>query len=157
MREPGQTTGNDQTLAETAMSKDVLGERSGTEAASELDWGPVETAAVLHNLNNALVSILLNTQVIEFRLPSYSRLKRNLHEIERSAQRAGMLVKRLLLRRGENSPSSLLRPEVADEPVAAAPPDPAIEDHRLRLQRRPASDTGCGPRQNGKKVTHKKV
>jgi len=155
--EPGRTPGNDQDLVDTAMSKNGLGEQSGTDAEGGPDWGPGETAAVLHSLNNALVSILLNAQVIEFRLPSYSRLKRNLHEIERSAQRAGMLVKRLLRRRGGNSPSSLLRPEVADDPVAAAPPDPAVEDHRLRLQFRPASDTRSRPQQNGKKVTHTMV
>jgi hypothetical protein len=34
--------------------------------------------------------------VLEWKLPSYSRLKRNLHEIERNAQRGGELVKRLL-------------------------------------------------------------
>jgi len=50
---------------------------------------------ILHGLNNALVSILLNAQVIEWKLPSYSRLKRNVHEVERSAQRGGLLVQRL--------------------------------------------------------------
>jgi phospho-acceptor domain-containing protein len=51
---------------------------------------------LLHDLNNVLFSILLNAQVLERKLPSYSRLKRNLHEIERNAQRGGELVKRLL-------------------------------------------------------------
>jgi hypothetical protein len=55
-------------------------------------------AELLHGLNNALVSMLLNVQVMEWKLPSYSRLKRNLHEIERNAQRGGELVKRLLQR-----------------------------------------------------------
>jgi len=49
----------------------------------------------LHDLNNALVSILLNAQVIGMKLPSYSRLRRNVHEVERSAQRSAVLVKRL--------------------------------------------------------------
>jgi hypothetical protein len=57
-----------------------------------------ECAEVLHELNNALVSMLLNAQVLEWKLPSYSRMKRNLHEIERNAQRGGELVKRLLKR-----------------------------------------------------------
>lgn len=57
-----------------------------------------EFAEILHGLNNALVSMLLNAQVIELKLPSYSRMKRNLHEIERNAQRGGELVKRLLSR-----------------------------------------------------------
>ena len=42
-----------------------------------------------------LVTILLNTQVIEWKLPSYSRVKRNLHEVERSAQHGALLVDRL--------------------------------------------------------------
>ena len=55
-----------------------------------------QRAEILHGLNNVLVSILLNAQLIEWKLPSYSRLRRNVHEIERSAQRAGMLLKQLV-------------------------------------------------------------
>lgn len=63
-------------------------------------WSGVdpECAELLHGLNNVLVGTLLNAQVMEWKLPSYSRLKRNLHEIERNAQRGGELVKRLLKR-----------------------------------------------------------
>jgi hypothetical protein len=52
-------------------------------------------ARLLHDLNNVLVAILLNVQIIEWKMPSYSRVKRNLHEVERSAQRGGLLVNRL--------------------------------------------------------------
>ena len=55
-----------------------------------------QQAEILHGLNNVLVSILLNAQLIEWKLPSYSRLRRNVHEIERSTQRASMLLKQLL-------------------------------------------------------------
>ena len=51
---------------------------------------------ILHGLNNVLVSIVLNAQLIAWKLPTYSRLRRNVHEIERGAQRAGVLLKRLL-------------------------------------------------------------
>jgi len=57
-----------------------------------------ESAELLHELNNVFVSVLLNTQMMEWKLPSYSRLKRNLHEVQRSAQRGGELAKRLLNR-----------------------------------------------------------
>ena len=57
------------------------------------DW-----AEILHGLNNVLAGTLLNAQVMEWKLPSYSRSKRYLHEIERNAQRGGELVKRLLVR-----------------------------------------------------------
>src|ERR1035441_8889604 len=53
-------------------------------------------AETLHGLNNVLASMLLNAQVLEWKLPSYSRSRRYLHEIERNAQRGGELVKRLL-------------------------------------------------------------
>ena len=53
-------------------------------------------AEILHGLNNVLASVLLNAQVMEWKLPSYSRSRRYLHEIERIAQRGGELVKRLL-------------------------------------------------------------
>jgi hypothetical protein len=53
---------------------------------------------ILHGLNNALASMLLNAQVMEWKLPSHSRSKRYVHEIERNAQRGGELVKQLLAR-----------------------------------------------------------
>jgi hypothetical protein len=55
----------------------------------------VDSAELLHQLNNVFVTVLLNTQVMEWKLPSYSRLKRNLHEVQRDAQRGGELVKQL--------------------------------------------------------------
>src|SRR6516165_3873408 len=55
-----------------------------------------QQAEILHGLNNVLVSILLNAQLIEWKLPTYSHLRRNVHEIERSARRAAVLLKRLL-------------------------------------------------------------
>jgi hypothetical protein len=60
--------------------------------------GCEECGELLHTLNNALASVLLNAQVMAWKLPSYSRGKRYLHEIERNAQRGGELVKRLLER-----------------------------------------------------------
>jgi hypothetical protein len=57
-----------------------------------------DCAEILHGLNNVLASMLLNAQVMEWKMPSYSRGKRYLHEIERSAQRGGELLKRLLER-----------------------------------------------------------
>ena len=51
---------------------------------------------IMHGLNNVLVSILLNAQFMEWKLPSYSQMRRNTHEIQRSAKRAGVLLKRLV-------------------------------------------------------------
>src|SRR5271165_1577445 len=60
-----------------------------------------DCSEILHGLNNVLASMLLNAQVMEWKLPSYSRSKRYLHEIERNAQRGGELVRRLLARMQE--------------------------------------------------------
>jgi len=49
-------------------------------------------------LNNAFAVVLMNAQALDGKLPSYSRAKRYIHEIERSAQRGGALLKRLLNR-----------------------------------------------------------
>lgn len=81
----------------------VVDEKSGLEdvqlarepGPSSATDGIRQYCDILHDLNNALVSILLNAQLIEWKLPSYSRIKRNIHEIERSAQRVGVLVRGL--------------------------------------------------------------
>src|SRR5450755_4730918 len=65
--------------------------RAGTPEGACTDCG-----AILHGLNNVLAAMLLNAQVLEWKLPSYSRSRRYLHEIERNAQRGGALVKQLL-------------------------------------------------------------
>jgi len=56
---------------------------------------PEDLGEILHGLNNVLVSIVLNAQFMEWKLPSYSLMRRNTHEIQRSAKRAGVLLKRL--------------------------------------------------------------
>src|SRR5271157_3203983 len=50
----------------------------------------------MHELANAVTAVLMNTQVLDWKLPPYSRLKRPVREIERHAQRGGALLKRLL-------------------------------------------------------------
>jgi hypothetical protein len=76
-----------------------------------------ESSDILHGLNNVLVSILLNAQIIEWKLPSYSRLRRNLHEVERSAQRGAALVKRL---RNGREPEASVNQEGSDSEIASA-------------------------------------
>ena len=50
---------------------------------------------LLHELSNLLTAVLVNAQVLGWKLPPYSHLKRPVREVERSAQRAGELLKRL--------------------------------------------------------------
>jgi hypothetical protein len=54
-----------------------------TGAAATVGLGEVSDA--LHDLNNVLVSIRFNALVIGWKLPSSSRIKRKVHEGERSA------------------------------------------------------------------------
>src|SRR5271165_3801921 len=51
---------------------------------------------LLDALNSAFAVVLINAQALDGKLPSYSRAKRYIHEIERSAQRGGALLKRWL-------------------------------------------------------------
>jgi len=54
-----------------------------------------ECSEVLHELANAMVGVLTNAQVLGWKLPPYSHLKRAVRELERGAQRSGELLKRL--------------------------------------------------------------
>src|SRR5271169_5961181 len=53
-------------------------------------------ADTLHELANSLTAVLINTQVLEWKLPPYSRLKRPVREIEMHARRSEALLKHLL-------------------------------------------------------------
>lgn len=124
-----------------------------------------ESAELLHELNNVFVSMLLNAQVMEWKLPSYSRLKRNLHEVQRNAQRGGELTKRLLDRletmsrrdagagvRGTGTSDSV----VAECAVADQEPGSAIrceDDPANESPRCPAPDFSA----SSKKVPHTPV
>jgi len=67
---------------------------------------------LLHELANTTTVVLMNGQVLAWKLPPYSRLKRPLREIERNAQRGGELMKRLLSRLAADTtePASEPRP-----------------------------------------------
>ncbi len=63
-----------------------------------------DCAHLIHELANTTTAVLVNVQVLGWKLPAYSRLKRPLHEIERNAQRGGELMKRLLSQLSTDSP-----------------------------------------------------
>lgn len=54
-----------------------------------------ECSDVLHELSNVLTGVLTHVQVLGWKLPPYSHLKRSVRELERGAQRSGELLKRL--------------------------------------------------------------
>lgn len=51
---------------------------------------------LLHKLSNLITGILLNAQMLEWKLPSYSHLKRSVREVERNAQRSAEILKHLI-------------------------------------------------------------
>ena len=71
-----------------------------------------DSTDLLHELANTTTVVLMNAQVLAWKLPAYSRLKRPLREIERNAQRGGELIKRLLGRLAADTtePASEPRP-----------------------------------------------
>lgn len=61
-----------------------------------------DCADLLHELANTTTAVLMNAQVLGWKLPPYSHLKRPLREIERNAQRGSELMKCLLRRLGSD-------------------------------------------------------
>jgi hypothetical protein len=72
-----------------------IGEGEEGEAARSLSSRTV--CDTMHELANSTGALLMNAQLLEWRRPPYSRLKRTVREIERHAQRSAALLKRLLL------------------------------------------------------------
>jgi hypothetical protein len=66
-------------------------------------------AEVLHELANVMTGVLVHAQVLGWKLPPYSHLKRPVREVERNAQRGGELVKRLMNRCTEKSSAGELQ------------------------------------------------
>lgn len=80
---------------------DDEGHASHTACPSNFACG--SCAEVLHELANVMTAVLTNTQVLSWKLPPYSHLKRSVHEVERNAQRGGELLKRLVSRCAEKA------------------------------------------------------
>lgn len=98
---------------------------------------------ILHELSNVVTGVLLNAQVLEWKLPPYSHLKRSVRELERNAQRGSELLKRLQ-RRLENAGVHRYGPSEAEPALAVKQPTPA------RLEVEPAELTGdCEPCTSG--------
>ena len=79
------------------------GEGRDTETlrSSQLRCG--NCADLVHELANTMAAVLLNAQLLEWKLPPYSRLRRPVLDVERNAQRGGELLKRLRQKLGERA------------------------------------------------------
>ena len=68
------------------------------ETACPSSFPCADCGEMLHELANLMTGVLVNAQVMGWKLPPYSHLKRPVREVERNAQRGGELLKRLMLR-----------------------------------------------------------
>jgi hypothetical protein len=66
-------------------------------------FGCSDCEEVLHQLSNVMTGVLTNAQMLGWKLPPYSHLKRPVREMERNAQRCGELLKRLVNRCAEKA------------------------------------------------------
>jgi hypothetical protein len=57
---------------------------------------------LLHQLSNVITPILMHAQILEWKLPPYSHLKRSVRELERNARRGSELLKSLVRRVGDD-------------------------------------------------------
>jgi hypothetical protein len=100
-----------------------LGQSSGESASVTSQPSPLATGSgteLLHELYNVFAAVLINAQVLDGKLPSYSRSKRYIHEIERSAQRGGALLKRFLDRLPADGTGGELASEIVPPVVERA-------------------------------------
>ncbi|MGD0930828.1 MAG: hypothetical protein ABR902_09265 [Candidatus Korobacteraceae bacterium] len=104
---------------------------------------------LLHELSNVVTGVLMNAQVLEWKLPPYSHMKRSIREVERNAQRGGELLKRLMRRLAPGEGMS----EAADVSGAAIGAVPTCVSRELTGKR--MGDTAldltgdCDPRTSG--------
>ncbi len=100
-----------------------LDQASGENSVKTSSWSSPPAAEsyieLLHDLNHTFAAVLRNAQVLDGKLPSYSRSKRYIHEIERGAQRGAALLKRLLDRLAPDGHGS--NPEEEFESVKVPP------------------------------------
>jgi hypothetical protein len=104
---------------------------------------------LLHELSNVVTGVLLNAQVLEWKLPPYSHLKRSVHEVERNAQRGSELLKRLMRRLARVEAKSESA-EMSGEEIEAAQICVSGELTRKRTGGTSCDLTGdCDPRTSG--------
>jgi len=85
-----------------------------------------DCADLVHELANTTTAVLMNAQVLRWKLPPYSHLKRPLREIERNAQRGGELMRQLLGRLA-------LTDDTKDTTAPTSPDSPCGQSHGLGL------------------------
>jgi hypothetical protein len=105
-----------------AMDSSCCGSKGrALEVARPLRLQCSDCEVLLHELSNVVTGVLMNAQMLEWKLPPYSHLKRSVREMERNAQRGGELLKRLMRRLAPGEANS----ESPDVTTAASDASPA--------------------------------
>jgi hypothetical protein len=106
-RQLAAVTGSGNDFTEDFSSSEVTSSRGDYEGHVGEKACPSGTcegcAEVLHELANLMTCVVTNAQVLGWKLPPYSHLKRPIREVERNAQRGGELLKRLMQRCSERA------------------------------------------------------
>jgi hypothetical protein len=89
-------------------------ERDPQNSRSSRACSDSAAAVLVHELANTTTAVLMNAQVLGWKLPPYSHLKRPLREIERNAQRGSELMKCLLRRLETDGTGQAERQRVQD-------------------------------------------
>jgi hypothetical protein len=130
--------------ASEAISSCGAGEGRDTETPRSSQLRCNHCADLVHQLSNTMTAVLMNAQLLEWKLPPYSRLKRPVLEVERNAQRGAELLKRLRQQFGKNaSPpeaaagqwrrAGALTAVTAQEPAAGAATAPGFSTEPAEL------------------------
>lgn len=92
-----------------------------------------DCADLVHELANTTTAVLMNAQVLGWKLPPYSHLKRPLREIERNAQRGGELMKRLLSRLAPAKDTHTKDPDTKDTTGQGSEPSSCVQGPGVEL------------------------
>jgi hypothetical protein len=84
--------------SESTVSSCGDSEGRANDTASPSQLLPADWKQDLYELCGLVTGILLNAQLLEWKLPPYSHLKRPLREVERNARRSSELLKGLISR-----------------------------------------------------------
>jgi hypothetical protein len=104
---------------------------------------------LLHELSSVVTGVLMNAQVLEWKLPPYSHLKRSVREVERNAQRGGELLKRLMRRLARVEAKSESADTPGGEIEAIRTPIPGELTWKRTGAASPDLTCDCDPRTSG--------
>ncbi len=128
---PVQNSSSDDRQCE-AITSSWCGESKGRvpEPARPLRLQCQDCEELLHELSNVITPLLMHAQMLEWKLPSYSHLKRLVRDLERHARRASELVKALVRRVGDGESNAIAGGIAIDSSNRTAPGEAGSRPHK---------------------------